>query len=112
MCREGLWQKLSGSINFYLRNKWGKDLLSSNEELLEDYLINLRGEDPNTYEYLDKKTFEYIKLSDDEIEKVKKSFIERVEKKKIKYADQIEAAKKELENKKENTDFKVLQFKR
>ena len=39
MCRK-VYGKSYGSINFYLRNKWGKDLLSSNEELLEDYLIN------------------------------------------------------------------------
>lgn len=108
-----MWQKLSGSINFYIREVWDEKLLLSNEELLNDYLSLLEGEEKGTYEYLDKSTFEYIKLSDEEVERIKKAFLERVEKKKIKFSEKIKELKvKEQEKIKNKSEIdNVIEFK-
>lgn len=107
------WKKLSGSINYYIRNVWKEELLKSNEDLLEDYLKDMEGEEAGEYEYLDKKSYEWIKLTDEEVNKIKSAFLERIEKKKVKYADEIEEIRikkekddKELEERRKN--FKVI----
>lgn len=74
-----LWQKLSGSINFYIRDICKDKILKSNEELLDEYLSYFDDGNGNL-EYLDKSSFKYIKLTDENIERVKK---------KVKYADEI-----------------------
>lgn len=112
-----LWSKLSGSINFYIRNVWKEDLLKSNEELLEDYLESFKGEDPNSYEYLDKQSYEFIKLTDEDVSKIKTAFIERIEKKKIKYEDEIDRIRlnkyiREAEEDLEENECKVIEFKK
>ena len=75
------WKKLSGSINYYIRNVWKEELLKSNEDLLEDYLKDMEGEEAGEYEYLDKQGYEWIKLTDEEVNKIKSAFLERIEKK-------------------------------
>ena len=107
------WKKLSGSINYYIRNVWKEELLRSNEDLLEDYLKDMEGEEVGEYEYLDKQSYEWVKLTDEEINKIKSAFLERIEKKKVKYADEIEEIRikkeqddKELEERRKN--FKVI----
>ncbi len=107
------WKKLSGSINYYIRNVWKEELLKSNEDLLEDYLKDMEGEEAGEYEYLDKQSYEWIKLTDEEVNKIKSAFLERIEKKKVKYADEIEKIRikkeqddKELEERRKN--FKVI----
>lgn len=82
-----LWQKISGSINFHIRGLDEQDFVSSNEELLEVYLGDLKDIDTGVYTYLDKKTFKFIELNEDDIEKIKQAFLERVEKKKQKCLD-------------------------
>ena len=107
------WKKLSGSINYYIRNVWKEELLRSNEDLLEDYLKDMEGEEVGEYEYLDKQSYEWVKLTDEEINKIKSAFLERIENKKVKYADGIEEIRikkeqddKELEERRKN--FKVI----
>ena len=107
------WKKLSGSINYYIRNVWKEELLRSNEDLLEDYLKDMEGEEVGEYEYLDKQSYEWVKLTDEEINKIKSAFLERIENKKVKYADEIEEIRikkeqddKELEERRKN--FKVI----
>ena len=63
------WKKLSGSINYYIRNVWKEQLLKSNEDLLEDYLKDMEGEEAGEYEYLDKQSYEWIKLEEIRIKK-------------------------------------------
>lgn len=108
------WKKLSGSISYYINwCIWNEDFLKSNEELLEDYLEYLEGEEAGEYEYLDKQSYEWIKLTDEEVKKIKSVFLERIENKKVKYADEIEKIRikkekddKELEERRKN--FKVI----
>ena len=79
-----LWQKISGSITFYLKDY---DREKSNEELLEDYLYYVLPndiEDDGIHRYLDKQTFKYIEVSDDLLEKAKSAFIERLNKRRFK----------------------------
>ncbi|MGL5803817.1 MAG: hypothetical protein ACRCX7_14780 [Cetobacterium sp.] len=104
-----LWQKLSGSINFYIREVWDKKLLKSNEELLKDYLSYLDDREGN-FEYLDKATFEYIKLDPEEVERIKKAFIERIEKKKLKHSKEIERLKIEEQEKRNKPLATIIQF--
>lgn len=116
------WQKLSSSINYFIRYLCGESLLEDNVDLLDQYIDEAFEEDDGVYRYLDKKTFEYIKLSDEDLEKIRKTFLERIEKKKVKYADQIDAMvekaygdsaeclDRELKNKLEG--FKVIEFSR
>ena len=57
MDEKKLWQKISGSITYYLNSY---DIEKSNEELLEDYLfLSLPDdiEDDGVRRYLDKQTF-------------------------------------------------------
>lgn len=121
---EGLWKKISASINYHIKDIWGEDLLKSNEELLEDYLGYFKDYETSKYEYLNKQTLEYIELSDEDLEKIKNAFIERIEKKKVKYADQIEVTRKaveeekaldqleQMEKDKKLKGFKVIDFKK
>ena len=104
-----LWQKLSGSINFYIREVWKDKLLKSNEELLKEYLSYLDDGEGNL-EYLDKATFEYVRLADEDIKRIKTAFIERIEKKKIKYADEIKKLEEEREEKANRPLAKVIEF--
>lgn len=99
-----LWVKLSGSINYYIKDIWKENLLKSNEDLLDnfiDYALVI-GEDPEEYQYLNKKKHEYIPLDNQTVERVKAAFLERIEKKKVKYADEIQEIKLKLENSKDN----------
>lgn len=52
MDHKELWGKLSGGINYYI-----KDLLKSNCELLDNFIeyALIIGEDPEEYQYLNKK---------------------------------------------------------
>lgn len=101
MEQKQLWVKISGSINFFIKGVWREQLLKSNEDLLNDFihysLIEGKSKD---YQYLDKKTFEYISLDNETLERIKTAFLERIEKKKLKYADEIQRLKLELEKKK------------
>ena len=57
------WKKLSGSINYYIRNVWKEQLLKSNEDLLEDYLKDMEGEDDKELEER-RKNFKVINLDE------------------------------------------------
>ena len=84
MDKKKLWQKISGSITFYLKDY---DREKSNEELLEDYLDYVLPddiEDDGVRRYLDKQTFEYIELSDEIVERAINAFKERLKKKREK----------------------------
>ena len=79
-----LWQKISGSITFYLSSY---DREKSNEELLEDYLFLVLPndiEDDGIRRYLDKQTFKYVEVSKELEEKAISAFIERLNKRKSK----------------------------
>ena len=60
------WKKLSGSINYYIRNVWKEELLKSNEDLLEDYLKDMEGEEAGEYKQLEerRKNFKVINLDE------------------------------------------------
>ena len=84
MDKKKLWQKISGSITFYLKDY---DREKSNEELLEDYLDYVLPddiEDDGVRRYLDKQTFKYIELSDEIVERAINAFKERLKKKREK----------------------------
>lgn len=86
-----LWVKLSGSINFFIKGVWRKDLLKSNEDLLNEFIhYSLIEGESKDYQYLDKKTFEYISLDNETLERIKTAFLERIEKKKLKYANEMQ----------------------
>jgi hypothetical protein len=103
MEQKELWVKLSGSINYYIRDIWKENLLKSNEDLLQDFIsYSLEGEEPQSYQYLNKKTHEYIKIDNETVERVKIAFLERIEKKKVKYADEVQELKLNLELSKDN----------
>ena len=104
MVHKELWVKLSGSINYYIKDLWKENLFKSNEELLDtfiDYALVI-GEDPAGYQYLNKRTHEYILLDDETVERVKAAFLERIEKKKVKYSDELQEVKLKLESSKDN----------
>lgn len=84
-----LWQKLSGSINYYIKDIWKERLLESDEDLLKEYLEYAIG-DEKPYTYFDKKEYKEIELEDEVVERTKKAFLERIAKKKVKYSDEIE----------------------
>jgi len=108
MDHKDLWVKLSGSINYYIKDLWKENLLKSNEELLDNFIeyALVIGEDPEEYQYLNKKTYEYIALDDEIVERVKAAFLERIEKKKEKYADELQELKLKLESHADNVvDF-------
>lgn len=102
-----LWVKLSGSINYYIKDIWKENLLKSNGDLLQDFIsYSLQGEEPRSYQYLNKKTHEYITLDNEMVERVKVAFLERIEKKKVKYADEVQELKLKLESHADNVvDF-------
>ena len=110
MDKKKLWQKISGSITFYLKDY---DREKSNEELLEDYLDYVLPddiEDDGVRRYLDKQTFEFIEFSDEIVEKAINAFKERLKKKREKEApkeiDKNLNKNKEIETKKaEVIDF-------
>lgn len=123
--RSGLWKKLSGSINYHInKDIWGDKLLKSNEELLEEYMGQFKDDETGNYEYMDKQTFEFIELTYDEVDKIKRAFTERIEKKKVKYTDEIEVIRIDVEmeraieqintKKKDETlpGFKVIELKK
>lgn len=108
MEQKDLWVKLSGSINYYIKDIWKENLLRSSEDLLEDFLEYAFGEtdDSAYYTYLNKKTNEVIILDEATVERVEKAFIERIEKKKVKYADEVQELKLKLESHADNVvDF-------
>lgn len=79
-----LWQKISGSINYYLKDY---DREKSNEELLEDYLDYALPddiEDDGVRRYLDKQTFKYVEVSNDLVDKAICAFVERLNKRRAK----------------------------
>ena len=79
-----LWQKISGSITFYLKDY---DRTLSNEELLNDYMDYVLPndiEEDGLHRYLDKQTFKYVVVSDELLEKAKSAFIERLNKRRLK----------------------------
>ena len=104
MDHKELWVKLSGSINYYIKDLWKENLLKSNEELLDNFIeyALVIGEDPEEYQYLNKKTHDYIPLDNETVESVKAAFLERIEKKKVKYANEIQELKLKLERSKDN----------
>lgn len=84
MDEKKLWQKISGSITFYLKDY---DREKSNEELLEDYLFYVLPndiEDDGVRRYLDKQTFKYVEVSKELEEKAISAFIERLNKRRSK----------------------------
>lgn len=84
MDEKKLWQKISGSITFYLKDY---DRIKSNEELLEDYLDYVLPddiEDDGVRRYLDKQTFKYVEVNKELEEKAISVFIERLNKRRSK----------------------------
>lgn len=110
MDEKKLWQKISGSITFYLKDY---DREKSNEELLEDYLSYVLPddlEDDGIRRYLDKQTFKYVEVSKELEEKAICAFIERLNKRRAK-EEPIE--KEEKRNKKAPViDFKEYKSRR
>ena len=109
------WKKLSGSINYYIRNVWKEELLKSNEDLLEDYLKGMAGDEAGEYEYLDKQSYEWVKLTKEEVEKIKAAFLERIAKKKVKYAEEIKKLEMQkviddLDREERRKNFKVIKI--
>lgn len=106
-----LWAKLSGSITFFIKGVWKEDLLKSNEDLLLEFIhYSLIERESKDYQYLDKKTFEYISLDNETLERIKTAFLERIEKKKLKYADQIQKLKLDLEKTNDRISDNVVDF--
>ena len=84
MDEKKLWQKISGSITFYLKDY---DKEKSNAALLEDYLFYVLPddiEDDGVRRYLDKQTFKYVEVSKELEEKAISAFIERLNKRRSK----------------------------
>ena len=83
-----LWKKISGSVNFAIRNLWKESLLRSSEELADEHI-------------------EYT-LVDEDVKEIRKIFIERVNRKKEKYSEEL---KTKIELDKRNTELaKVIKF--
>lgn len=98
MDEKKLWQKISGSITFYLKDY---DREKSNEELLEDYLFYTLPddiEDDGVRRYLDKQTFKYVEVSKELEEKAISVFIERLNKRRAKEEPIEKVEKKEYKN--------------
>lgn len=99
-----LWQKISGSITFYLRDY---DNRKSDLELLEDYMDNVLPndlEEDGVRRYLDKQTFQYIEVSKEIEEKAILAFIERLDKRRSKEQPV------EIIEEKRNIKTKVIDF--
>ena len=108
MDEKKLWQKISGSITYYLSSY---DREKSNEELLEDYLfLSLPDdiEDDGVRRYLDKQTFKYVEVSKEIEEKAKSAFIERLNKRRAK-EEPIEKVEEKREYK--NNLFDIESYK-
>lgn len=93
-----LWQKISGSITYYLKDY---DREKNNEELLVDYLDYALPddiEDDGVRRYLDKQTFKYVEVSDALVEKAIIAFIERLNKRRSKEEPIKKVEKKEYKN--------------
>jgi len=78
------------------------------KELLDNFIeyALVIGEDPEEYQYLNKKIHEYISLDNETVESVKAAFFERIEKKNVKYADEVQELKLKLESQWDNVvDF-------
>ena len=93
MDKKKLWQKISGSITFYLKDY---DREKSNEELLEDYLDYVLPDDM--------QTFKYVEVSKELEEKVICAFVERLNKRRSK-EEPIEKVKEKREYKNNIFDF-------
>ena len=105
MDEKKLWQKISGSITFYLRSY---DLEKSNEELLEDYLDYVLPDDieeDGVRRYLDKQTFKYVIVSDELVDKAISVFVERLNKRRAK-EEPIEKVEKKV-HKNNVFDFEI-----
>lgn len=79
-----LWQKISGSITFYLKSY---DEEKTDEELLKDYLdyaLPDDMEDDGLHRYLDKQTYEFVVVNDELVNKAKNAFMERLQKRRLK----------------------------
>ena len=99
-----LWQKISGSITFYLSSY---DREKSNEELLEDYLDYVLPddiEDDGVRRYLDKQTFKYVEVSKELEEKAISAFVERLNKRRFK-EEPIEKVEEKIAYKNNVFDF-------
>lgn len=84
MDEKKLWQKISGSITYYLKDY---DKEKSDEELLEDYLFYVLPDDikdDGVRRYLDKQTFKYVEVSKELEEKAISAFMERLNKRRAK----------------------------
>ena len=95
MDEKKLWQKISGSITFYLKDY---DKEKSTEELLEDYLFYVLPddiEDDGVRRYLDKQLFKYVEVSKELEEKAISVFIERLNKR-ISKEEPIEKVEKRV----------------
>ncbi|HBF7390210.1 TPA: hypothetical protein SOL37_004094 [Clostridioides difficile] len=91
-----LWQKISGSITFYLRDS---DMEKSNEELLCDYLDYVLPNDiDGVRRYLDKQALKYVEVSKELEEKALCVFIERLNKRRAKEETIEKVEKKEYKN--------------
>lgn len=79
-----LWQKISGSITFYLKSYTEE---KTDEDLLKDYLdyaLPNDMEDDGLHRYLDKQTYEFIIVNDELVNKAKNAFMERLQKRRLK----------------------------
>ena len=102
-----LWKKISGSVNFTIRNLWKESLLRSSEELADEH-IEYTLVDEDSYSYLDKQTYESIAISGEDVKEIRRVFIERVNRKKEKYSEEL---KTKIELDKRNTELaKVIKF--
>lgn len=84
MDEKKLWQKISGSITYYLKSY---DEEKTNEELLEDYIYCTLPddlEDDGVHRYLDKQTYEFVVVNDELVNKAKEAFMERLQKRRLK----------------------------
>ena len=94
-------KKLSGSINFYLRNC---DWKASDEDIIKDFLHYNLNEENGTYSYLDKKIFEHIGLNKDLVEDLIEVLKERLEKRRIKGQEEEEKTQRNFSSKEPATE--------
>ena len=87
MDNKDLWRKISGSINFNIRDLWKKNLLRSSEEVADEYIESTLV-DEDSYSYLDKQTYEYIPISEEDIKELEDKI--KLNKRNIKLAKVIE----------------------
>ncbi|MDO4536374.1 MAG: hypothetical protein Q4B63_11300 [Clostridium perfringens] len=110
MNNKDLWRKISGSINFNIRNLWKENLLRSSEDLADEY-IEYTLVDEDSYSYLDKQTYESIAISEEDIKEIRRIFIERVNRKKEKYSEELKELEAKIEIDRKNIKLaKVIEF--